>query len=204
MNYKELQVHLKEMGASVPLNSPKSALQAEFDRLSSAIVPIPKPSPKLESLTPTFQVVATERRIKLTEYVPVFMDTGTDGVPIYTQCWVDVEGFVATCTRLPEAVRQHLGTDVPVLGVATLICAVKRDGRVFESKLHVADITESGVDVTIEARCDLNPDEVKEVEKVLSKKFCLHSRVLAAHTKAEKSQDRVSSRKKIARKMSFN
>ena len=208
MNYKELQDALKSMGSSVPLNASKARLQAEYERLSSlssassAIVHSPtKPLP-LESLSPQFEVVATERTVKLTEYVNVYMDTGETS-PIYTQCWVTVTGFAATCTRLPERVRAHLGSDIPALGKVTLDCAIKRNGKIHESSIHVADITPSGVEVSIEARCELTPDEIRDIEKVLAKKYCLHSRVIMAHAKAGKSEDRTSSRKRTARKMKF-
>jgi hypothetical protein len=205
MKYKELQQELKQLGSGIPLNSPKPALQAEYDaRRSSAIVhsPSTKPSKPLEALAPEFEVVATERKVKLTEYVNIFMDTG-ETTPIYTQCWLVVQGYAATCTRLSERVRAHLGSDIPVLGKVYLNCAVKRDGRIYESSLHVADITPCGIEVTTEARCDLTPGEIRDIEKVLAKKFCLYSRVLTAHAKAGKSEDRVSSRKKTARKMKF-
>lgn len=208
MNYKQLQNELKALGATIALNSPKDALEAEYDRLSassSAIVHSPskpsKPLP-LESLTPTFEVVATTRKVKLTEYVSVYMDTG-ETVPIYTQCWLTVEGFASTCTRIPDRIKAHLGSDVPVLGAVALNCAVKRDGTVYESSLHVANITPCGIDITVDARCELNPDEIRDIEKVLAKKFCLYNRVLMAHSKAGKSDDRVSSRKRTARKMKF-
>jgi hypothetical protein len=210
MKYKELQQELKQLGSGIPLNSPKPALQAEYDRLlssSTAIVHSPvhspsKPSKPLEALAPDFEVVASARKVKLTEYVNIYMDTGDD-IPVYTQCWLTVEGYAATCTRLPERVRQHLGTHTPVLGKVYLNCAVKRDRKVYESCAHVADITPTGIEITVEARCELNPEEIRDIEKLLSKRFCLYSRVLTAHTKAAKSSDRVSSRKKTARKMKF-
>ena len=210
MNYKDLQARLKEMGATIPLNSPKDALQKEYERLSSPPSPPPtsaivhsptKPLP-LESLSPQFEVVATERTVKMTEYVNVYMDTGETS-PIYTQCWLTISGYASTCTRLPERVRAHLGSDVPVLGKVTLDCAVKRNNKIYESSIHVASITPSGIEVSIEARCELNPDEIRDIEKVLAKKYCLHNRVLMAHSKAGKSEDRVSSRKRTARKMKF-
>jgi hypothetical protein len=212
MKYKELQQELKQLGATIPLNSPKAALEAEYNRLalssaSSAIVhfvhsPVHSPSKPLEALAPDFEVVASARKVKLTEYVNIYMDTGDD-IPIYTQCWLTVEGYAATCTRLPERVRQHLGSDTPILGKVYLNCAVKRDRKVYESCLHVANITPTGIEITVEARCELNPEEVRDIEKLLSKRFCLYNRVLLAHAKAGKSEDRVSSRKKTARKMKF-
>ena len=210
MNYKELQNALKGMGATIALNSPKDALQKEYERLSSPPSPPPtsaivhsptKPLP-LETLSPQFEVVATQRRITLTEYVNVYMDTGID-VPVYTQCWISISGYASTCTRLSERVRAHLGSDIPVLGKVSLDCAVKRDNRIYESSIHCANITPSGIQITTEARCELTPDEIKDIEKVLSKKFCLYSRVIMAHAKAGKSEDRTSSRKRTARKMKF-
>lgn len=202
MNYKQLQAALKSMGASIPLNSPKDALQAEHDRLtshaptSSAIVPISKPS-KPVAIDDT-EVIATERYVKQTDYVDVWVNIGTAQVPIYRQWYLQAEGYQSVLSKPHDSLSPYLGSDVSILGKLTLKISFERDNKVITKSLSFGDITPYGIDISDLARAKLNPEQVRKVCDFASKHWCLVSRYNKAKTRLATNNDKQSKQKQMA------
>ena len=200
MNYKQLQAALKEMGSSIPLNAPKEALQKEYERLTSrAIVHSPqstKPS-KPVAIDDT-EVVATERYVKQTDYVDVWVNIGTAQVPMYRQWYLQAEGYHAVLSKPHDALVPYMGTDVAILGRLTLKISFEREGKVVTKSLPFGEITQYGIDVTDLARAKLAPEQVKKVTEFAGKHWCLLARYQKAKTRLAANNDKQSKQKSIA------
>jgi hypothetical protein len=207
MNYKELQNALKSMGATIALNSPKPALQAEYDRLlssssaSSAIVhsPVHSPSKPSKPIVDDTEVIASCRYTKQVDYVDVWVDISSENdIPVYRQWYIVAEGYQSVLSRPHDSLAPYLGSDVSILGKLTLKISFERNGKVVTKSLSYGEITPYGIDVTDLARCKLNPEQVKKISDFVSKRWCLLSRYQKAKLRLATSNDKQSRQKQMA------
>ena len=200
MNYKELQARLKQMGSSIPLNSAKDALEAEYSRLaSSATSIVHKPSkPSKPVAIDDTEVIATERYTKQTDYVDVWVNVGSTEIPVYRQWYLQAEGYQSVLSRPHDSLTPYMGTDVAILGKLTLKISFEREGKVVTKSLPFGEITPYGIDISDLARAKLAPEQVKKITEFASKHWCLLSRYNKAKTRLATSNNKQSKQKSMA------